>query len=207
MKLSSREPAFTSLENASMELSHAPRVESFRALPFAGRRKCRKLAGFAGRCLLRSSLPRLWRHHLQIRPAPRVAVEDMVAAAAVFMEVAAVFTAAASMAAAVVSTAAASMAVVVSTVVAEASTAEASVSEDFTAGDFTAALFVAADFMAAPHMPFAPLRGQDAATVRVAFKPTLKSDLPALAQRMFLEVPSLDATPSQVERLRATPAR
>jgi hypothetical protein len=153
----------------------------------------------------------LWRHHLQIPPAPRVAEEDMVVAAAVMG--AAVF-----MAVAAVSTAvAAFMAAEVSTVVAEAFTAEASMSEDFTAEDFTvgdfmvedftAALFMAADFMAAPHMRFAPLREQDAVTARVTFKPTLRSALPALALRMFLEVPSQAATPPQAERLRATPAR
>ena len=68
-------------------------------------------------------------------------------------------------------------------------------SEDFAAGDF-----MAEDFTAAPHMRFAPLQGQDAATARATFKPTLKSDLPALAQRMFLEVPSQAATPPQAGR-------
>jgi hypothetical protein len=188
-----------------MELSHTLRIESFRALPFAGRRKCRKLAGFAGRCLLRSSRPRLWRYPLQIRPAPRVAVEDMVAA---------VMGVAGSMAVVAVSTAEAPVS---EDFTVEGSTAEDFTAEDFTAADFmvedfTAALFMAedfmaADFMATPHMPFAPLRGQDAATAHVTFKPTLKSDLPALAPRIFLEVPSQAATAPQAGRLRATPAR
>ena len=78
-----------------MELSHALRVESFRMLPFAGRRKCRKLARFAGRCS--RLLPRrLWRARQQTPPMQRVAVEDMavVAAAAFIVVVGAASTAA-----------------------------------------------------------------------------------------------------------------
>jgi hypothetical protein len=150
----------------------------------------------------------LWRHHLQIQPSPRVAVEDMVVAAAVSTAVVVVSTAVVAAFMAV-----AFMAEVVSTVAAEASMAEPSMSEDFTAADsmvedFAAARFTAADFMAARHMPFALLHGrQDGATVRATFRRPLKSDLAALARRMFLEVPSPAATPPQAERLRATPAR
>jgi hypothetical protein len=137
----------------------------------------------------------LWRHHLQIRPSPRAAVEDMAAVVTAVV---------ASMVAAVVSTVAA---VEVSTVVAEASTAGASVSEDFTAGHFMVGDFTVVLFMVVLFMPFALLRGRDAVTVRVAFKSTLKPTLPAPAMGMFLEVPSRAATPPQIERFSATPAR
>jgi hypothetical protein len=141
----------------------------------------------------------LWRHHLQIRPSPRAAVEDMAAVVTAVV---------ASMVAAVVSTVAAVVtAVEVSTVVAEASTAGASVSEDFTAGHFMVGDFTVVLFMVVLFMPFALLRGRDAVTVRVAFKSTLKPTLPAPAMGMFLEVPSRAATPPQIERFSATPAR
>lgn len=106
----------------------------------------------------------------------------------------------------------ASMVVVDSTVaaafmVAEVSTAEASMSEGFTAGDFMVVDFTAVLFMAVLFVPFTPLRGQDAVTARIAFKPALKSTLPAPAIRMFPEVPSRAATAPQIERSSATPAR
>jgi hypothetical protein len=147
-----------------MELVYILRVKSFRVLPSAGRRKCRKLARSAGRCSQRSpSSP--WRYHLRIRPPLAVAVEDMAAEVAV-MEVA-------------VSTAAAEASMVAAAfMVAEAFTAAAPASVDPTAGDFMAGDLMAEDFAAAP-MPFMQFPAGDAVSVRVTFKPGPNESIPS----------------------------
>ena len=176
-----------------MELSHALRVESFRMLPFAGRRKCRKLARFAGRCS--RLLPRrLWRARQQTPPMQRVAVEDMavVAAAAFIVVVAAASTAAvvAFMVEVVDSTVAASML--------EVSTAAASASAAFMAAHFTAVAF-----MVAALMPFARLREQHTVTAHVTSKRALKAALLAPAMHGFRKAQLLAVAPPQAARFSA----